>query len=72
MALKLSDLSPAMRDQVLTKAGEKPRAKKSRAGTGDGQPCPGRCSCGESFGRYTSWERHWSYGHRWVIDIDPS
>ena len=69
MGLKLSDLPPAMRDKVLAQAGEKPRGKKSRAGTGDGQPCPGHCSCGEAFPSYPPWERHWSYGHRWVIDL---
>jgi hypothetical protein len=72
MGLKLSDLPPAMRDKVLAQAGEKPRAKKSRAGTGDGAPCPGHCSCGEAFPSYPPWERHWSYGHRWSIDLTPS
>jgi hypothetical protein len=69
VGVNLNDLPPAMRERVLAQAGEKPRAKRSRAGVGDGQPCPGRCSCGEEFPKYTAWERHWSYGHRWIIDL---
>lgn len=69
MGVNLNDLPPAVRERVLGQAKVKPRAKKSRAGVGDGQPCPGSCSCGEAFEKYTAWERHWSYGHRWIIDL---
>lgn len=71
MGLKLSDLPLALRDKVLAQAGEKPRTKKPRAETGDAQPCPGRCSCGEAFDRYSKWEaRHWpGCRGRWAIDL---
>lgn len=71
MALKLSDLPPAVRARVEEQAGIGPRARKSKAGVGDGQPCPGRCSCGATFGKYTTWEnKHWpTCRGRWCIDL---
>lgn len=73
MAIKLSDLSPAARERVLEAAGRPAERKKaSRAGTADGAPCEGSCSgCGETFDRYTRWERHHDGGcaGRWVIDL---
>jgi hypothetical protein len=71
VGVNLSNLPPAMQAKVLAQAGEKPRARKSRAGTGDGQPCPGRCSCGATFMTYRRWEqKHFGPGHsRWSVDI---
>lgn len=59
MALKLSDLPPKLRAQVLEQAGEKPESSKaSRAGTGTGEPCPGFCQCAKEFPSASKWERH--------------
>jgi hypothetical protein len=73
MALRLSDLPPKLRAQVLEQAGEKPSSKASRAGTGTGEPCPGTCQCGEEFGSASKWERHSKgagAGHRrWTITL---
>lgn len=73
MSLKLGDLPPHLRAQVLEKAGGKPKPTKSRAGVGDGQACAGRCKCGERFNKATAWERHAKGAgpehSRWVIDL---
>lgn len=73
MGLKLSDLPPAARERALRAAGAPAERKKaSRAGAGPGEPCAGSCSgCGETFDRYTRWERHHDAGcaGRWVIDL---
>lgn len=71
MSLKLSDLPPHLRAQILEKAGETPKPAKSKAGVGNGQLCPGRCSCGATFDRYSTWEaKHWpDCRGRWIIDL---
>lgn len=73
MPLKLSDLPPAARERALRAAGTPAERKKaSRKGTSDAQPCAGSCSgCGETFDRYTAWERHHDAGcvGRWVINL---
>lgn len=73
MGLKLSDLPQAARERALRAAGEPAERKKaSRAGAGPGEPCAGSCSgCGETFDRYTRWERHHDAGcvGRWVIEL---
>lgn len=72
MALKLSDLPPAVRERALRAAGAPAERKKaSRAGTGDAQPCAGHCGCGERFENYRRWEqKHSGPGHsRWTVDL---
>jgi hypothetical protein len=78
VTVRLSDLAPAVRQRVAEQHGLEPagrRRRKSRAGTGDGQPCPGRCAgpegCGETFPKFTAWERHHDAGcpGRWEIDL---
>lgn len=71
MDLNLNDLPPKVREQVLAQAGEKPKATRSRKGTGDAQPCAGSCGCGERFENYRRWEtKHFGPGHsRWRIDL---
>lgn len=74
MALKLNDLPPKLRAQILEQVGEKPASSKaSRAGTGTGEPCPGTCQCGEEFGSASKWERHSKgagAGHRiWSVHL---
>lgn len=74
MGINLDDLPAAVRDRVLAQTGEpQRRTKASRAGTGAGAPCPGRCWCGEEFPSATRWEAHSKAagpGHRiWSIDL---
>lgn len=75
MTVHASDLTAdARRRYGLPDTRPARRPKPSRAGTGDGQPCPGTCSCGQRFGRYTAWERHAAAtGHRvWSIELEPA
>lgn len=73
MALKLSDLPPGLQAQALAKAGGKPKGKRGRT-LADGAPCPGRCSCGATFAKYTTWEnKHWpGCRGRWSIDLEET
>lgn len=58
--MRYDDLPKAMRDQVDRQLGKPQggRARPSRGGTGDGQPCAYVCGCGERFESFTRWERH--------------
>lgn len=71
--VRAKDLGPKARKQLELALSEPARPKRSRAGTGNGQPCPGRCGCGRQFPKYTAWERHsdeLGAGHRrWAIDL---
>jgi hypothetical protein len=78
--VRLSDLPPKVRarviDQLATDIGAQiQRKRRSRAGVGDGAPCPGTChTCGERFPNAAAWQRHADAIHagnaRWDIDLD--
>ena len=56
--IRLEDLPPQMREQVLAKAGEPTTRKKDRTGAGR-TATEGWCwTCGEEFVSTTAWERH--------------
>lgn len=76
MTVRASDLPPAVQRKLGIEPGGRSRSKPSRAGTGDGQPCPGRCAgpkgCGQNFASFTRWERHLTVDRcrgRWEIDL---
>jgi hypothetical protein len=73
--LRLSDLPPKVREQIAREQGVPVRKAKSRKGTSDRVPCPGRCgTCGERFPDAHQWELHVDAVHggcgRWDIDFD--
>lgn len=72
--MRLEDLSPAMQAQAVAKLGAQVKQpRKSRAGVGLSEPCPGSCSCGETFPTALAWEKHRDQvagpGHIWSIDL---
>jgi hypothetical protein len=65
MGVNLSDLPPKVRERIeaehgVTTRAAGPRAKRSRREVGEWTPgvCTGPNGCGETFPRYTQWERH--------------
>lgn len=72
MSVHANDLPPEVRKRLGLEAA-KP-SKKSRAGQGLSEPCPGHCGCGQPFPTAAAWERHAkSTGCRhWRIDLQET
>ena len=69
MTVRAEDLPPEVRKRLGIDA---PKAtKKSRAGVGLAEPCPGHCGCGQPFATAAAWELHAkATGCRhWRIDL---
>lgn len=74
MSVNADQLNAATRKRLGLTDSARTRPKPSRAGTGDSEPCPGRCGCGEQFKTAAKWQRHSDKngaGHTvWSIDLE--